>query len=294
MGRHSTVRRSRAPSHWPRLGSALAEPRIVSVVTMDDLGAFVVLGQELQYSLGRSRITLGDVGDISRHCMRSRGPDALTMLTCTLPGGLPPPGDYMLTIEHFGNQGNSQLDYGLTIGAVGPQGPTVDAGQTGSQGPAGAAGATGPAGPQGPAGETGLAGPQGLVGDTGPAGPQGEQGLAGPQGETGAIGPQGEQGLTGAAGPQGEQGITGATGAIGPQGEQGPTGAVGPQGEQGITGATGAIGPQGEQGPTGAVGPKANKASRREPAPRSAGRPRPGGCNRSAGEQGLQVRLDPG
>src|SRR5690606_30754173 len=39
-------------------GAASAEPRIVSVVTLDDLGAFVVLGEDLQYSAARSRITL--------------------------------------------------------------------------------------------------------------------------------------------------------------------------------------------------------------------------------------------
>jgi trimeric autotransporter adhesin len=49
----------------------------------------------------------------------------------------------------------------VTVGAVGPQGPT---GLTGPQGPAGAAGATGPAGPQGPAGAIGPAGPQGPAG----------------------------------------------------------------------------------------------------------------------------------
>src|SRR5690606_12960867 len=155
-------------------GAAGADPRIVSVVTMDDLGAFVVLGEDLQFSGARTRITLGDVGEISRYCMRSRGPDSLTMLTCTLPGGLPPAGDYMLTIEHFSSAGVRSLDYGLPIGAVGPAGP---AGAQGAQGPQGD---VGPTGPQGERGEAGPAGPQGDVGPMGPQGPQGEPGEAGP------------------------------------------------------------------------------------------------------------------
>lgn len=206
-------------------GALAAEPRIVSVVVMDDLDAFVVLGENLQHSGARSRITLGDVGDISRNCMRSRGPESLTMLTCTLPGGLPPAGDYMLTIEHFSSLGTTQLDYGLTIGAVGPQGPT------GPQGPAGDTGPAGPAGQAGAAGEAGAAGPQG---DVGPQGPQGEQGAAGPQGDAGPQGPQGEQGI---AGPQGLQGETGAIGPMGPVGPAGPQGDTGPMGPAGPAGA---------------------------------------------------------
>ena len=243
-------------------GALAAEPRIVSVVVMDDLDAFVVLGENLQYSGTRSRITLGDVGDISRNCMRSRGPESLTMLTCTLPGGLPPAGDYMLTIEHFSSLGTTQLDYGLTIGAVGPQGPTGPqgpAGDTGPAGPAGQAGAAGEAGaagpqgdvgPQGPQGEQGVTGPQG---DAGPQGPQGEQGVAGPQGDVGPQGPQGEQGLAGPQGDIGPQGPQGEQGLAGPQGDAGPQG---PQGEQGVAGPQGDIGPQGPQGEQGLAGPQ--------------------------------------
>ncbi|MBB1473024.1 MULTISPECIES: collagen-like protein [unclassified Luteimonas] len=235
--------------------AALAQdPRIVSVVVMDDLDAFVVLGENLQQSVARSRITLGDVGDITRHCMRSRGPDGLTMMTCTLPGGLPPAGDYMLTIEHFTNNGVTQSDYGLTIGAVGPRGATGQdgaRGPAGAQGTAGAAGATGPQGPQGAAGDAGAPGQPGLPGQdgaTGPAGAQGERGLSGPQGETGA------QGVAGIAGPQGERGVDGATGATGATGQQGDAGPAGAQGERGLDGATGATGAQGERGSDGATG----------------------------------------
>src|SRR5690606_38220710 len=198
--------------------AAGADPRVVSVVTMGDLGAFVVLGEDLQFSGARTRITLGDVGEISRYCMRSRGPDSLTMLTCTLPGGLPPAGDYMLTIEHFSSAGVQSLDYGLTIGAVGPARPVGAQGAPGRQAPAGATGPAGRRGEAGPQGEAGPTGPQGERGEAGPAGPQGEAGPQGPQGDVGPMGPQGPQGERGEAGPAGPQG------EAGPQGPQGDVG----------------------------------------------------------------------
>src|SRR5690606_7390722 len=254
-------------------GAAGADPRIVSVVTMDDLGAFVVLGEDLQFSGARTRITLGDVGEISRYCMRSRRPDSLTMLTCTLPGGLPPAGDYMLTIEHFSSAGVQSLDYGLTIGAVGPAGP---AGAQGAQGPQGPAGATGPAGPQGeagPQGDVGPTGPQGERGEAGPAGPQGDvgpMGPQGPQGEPGEAGPMGPQGEAGPIGPQGPQGERGEAGPAGPQGERGEAGPAGPQGEtgpMGPQGETGPMGPQGDTGPMGPMGPQGPQGERGEAGP---------------------------
>ncbi len=60
-----------------------------------------------------------------------------------------------------------RLDYGIPVGATGPQGPR---GETGPQGAAGPQGATGP---QGPRGETG---PQGAVGPQGATGAQGDPG----------------------------------------------------------------------------------------------------------------------
>lgn len=74
---------------------------------------------------------------------------------------------------------------GITLSAVGSQGP---AGPEGPQGDTGPAGATGPAGPQGPKGDTGDTGPQGATGSTGPQGPKGDTGDTGPQGPAGPSG----------------------------------------------------------------------------------------------------------
>ena len=123
------------------------------------------------------------------------------------------PASYLLILTTTG--GKSSVTFGVTLGAVGPQGPP---------GPIGPAGAIGPQGP------IGLNGPKGDPGAPGPAGPQGLQGLPGP------IGPQGIQGLTGPVGAQGIQGLPGPVGPMGLQGAVGPQGATGPAGPQGPPG----------------------------------------------------------
>src|SRR3954470_2865881 len=102
-----------------------------------------------------------------------------------------PPGSYLLTVE----TGDGPADESwVTVGAVGPQGPTGPKGDTG---------------PQGLTGPTGATGPQGL---TGPKGDSGAQGPTGPKGDTGAQGPAGPTGATGSQGPAGPTGATGARG----------------------------------------------------------------------------------
>jgi hypothetical protein len=102
-------------------------------------------------------------------------------------------GDYLLTVKT--DKKSQQFDsYGLTIGAVGPEGPQGEVGPQGDPGPPGADGAPGPAGADGDPG------PQGSTGPTGATGPQGTQGDPGPQG------PKGDKGDTGDQGPQGPPG----------------------------------------------------------------------------------------
>lgn len=121
-----------------------------------------------------------------------------------LPPGLAP-GTYLLRVSRgTGAVQNGTFD--LTVGAVGPAGPTGPKGDMGNTGPEGLAGATGP---QGPVGLTGATGSQGPVGATGA---QGLTGATGPQGLTGPTGPQGLVGLTGATGPTGPSGPAGAKG----------------------------------------------------------------------------------
>src|SRR5262249_30880869 len=82
-------------------------------------------------------VTLGQVGNITAQCQTP--PPTAALITCTLSGGLPPAGDYLLTVSNGTGQ-SSNDSYALTIGAVGPQGPK---GATGRAGPAGAMGPPG-------------------------------------------------------------------------------------------------------------------------------------------------------
>jgi hypothetical protein len=192
-----------------------------------------------------------------------------TQIVATLPAGLGA-GNYVLNLW-FGKKNDDEdknLEFIVTLGAVGPTGAQ---GPKGEPGPSGAAGTQGPAGPQGPAGakgDAGAAGPQGAAGPTGPSGPAGPVGstgpvgLAGPAGPTGPVGstgpagPIGPIGATGPAGPIGATGPAGPIGATGPAGAIGPAGPTGPQGAKGDPGAAGATGPQGPKGDTGDTGPQ--------------------------------------
>lgn len=180
-------------------------------------GTITILGQGfIPAARNHIRVFLGEPpnNDISSFCNTPAPTD--TTIYCVTPQALAP-GDYRLVVsnkdsESYTNLSASTDRYDLTIGAVGPQGPT---GATGAPGPTGATGAIGP---------TGATGPQGVAGATGPAGATGAQGVAGATGLAGA---------TGATGAQGVAGATGATGLAGEQGPQGPVGPAGPAGESG-------------------------------------------------------------
>ena len=144
------------------------DPTIRSVEVDAATHKLYIAGENL-LKTPQMHITLGEAslpGDITSQCVQGLDP---TVLVCSLSGGLPPAGDYLLAIDVNGHGGS----YGLTIGATGPQGPAGPAGASGPAGPAGPAGATGATGPAGPAG------PPGADGAPGPQGPQGEPGPAG-------------------------------------------------------------------------------------------------------------------
>jgi len=259
MQQHSRGRAALAALLWVTCGSALAaaydEPRIQSVAVMDDQDALIIMGENFPVRAAEMLVRLGptdEPGNITRLCRISA---LSTGITCVFPGGLPPAGDYLLSVTN--TRLGTGVSYALTIGAVGPRGAA------GPQGPAGAPGTPGTIGPIGPAGAVGAAGPQGapgpngatgMIGMIGPIGPVGAVGAVGPQGIPGVVGPIGPMGPTGAAGPQGLTGATGPAGPVGPTGSQGipgtpgSTGAVGATGATGATGAQGLIGPQGVQG----------------------------------------------
>lgn len=207
--------------------AALAQdaPKIDAVFVDVPNNRFFISGTALVRN-ATARITLGEAGlpgNITSLCAQG---SSTTSIVCTFPGGLPPGGDYALTVATNYPPATRYYEtrYNLTIGGAGPAGPPGPTGATGAigpQGPTGPAGAIGPAGPIGPIGPTGLTGATGATGTTGPQGP---------------IGLTGATGASGATGPQGAQGTPGAVGSAGPQG---PVGPVGP------TGATGATGPAG-------------------------------------------------
>lgn len=259
--------------------SVLAQevPRIDAVFVDVPANRFFISGAALLRN-STVKITLGEAGlpgDIKNFCAQG---STTSVIVCTFPGGLPPAGDYALTVatNYPPLARYYETRYNLTIGGAGPIGPAGPTGATGATGTTGPMGATGPAGSPGipgPIGPQGLIGPTGATGSTGPIGPIGPQGpigltgVTGLTGPTGAAGPQGPIGLTGATGATGPTGLTGATGPTGATGSQGPigltgatgpTGAAGPQGIPGTAGgvgATGATGPAGPAGPTGATGP---------------------------------------
>jgi len=180
-----------------------------------------------------------------------------TQIVATLPKGLAA-GTFDLTVTN--SQGNS-VDFNLTYGATGPQGPA---------GPAGAAGPQGAVGPAGAMGATGATGPRGLTGAPGAPGPAGASGTSfvfldtwnpnasyaandvvtyngssyiafvangpspsGPTPDKSPLWAEMAAGGTGPAGPAGPAGPTGDQGPSGPMGNPGPAGPAGPQGPTG-------------------------------------------------------------
>jgi hypothetical protein len=123
-----------------------------------------------------------------------------TSVVAALPPGVTP-ASYLLTLIP---QGNLPALFWVTIGAVGPPGPT------------------GPIGPTGPKGSIGPTGPQGPIGPTGPQGVAGTSvsGVSLPAGNSNCL--FGGYALTSASGTAFV--CNGAPGATGPTGLTGPTG----------------------------------------------------------------------
>lgn len=174
----------------PALGRA-DQARIYSVDVDESQGypALVISGTELGRLPPRVRLGTTEV-TVTNSAPTSVMVDVSPMMSR--------PGTYRLELDvqkHHKHYAEAVSFDGVTIGAVGPQGPKGDPGPAGPQGPAGAPGATGPIGP---AGATGPQGPIGigLPGPMGPAGPQGPQGEPGPEGPMGPPGPAGGGGTS--------------------------------------------------------------------------------------------------
>src|SRR5262249_8902753 len=105
---------------------------LITAVHVDEtLNTIMIMGQQFNFGPGPLVVTLGQVGNITSQCQTP--PPTAALITCTLSGGLPPAGDYLLTLSN--GTGQSQNDsYALTIGAVGPTGPSGPPGPPGPQG----------------------------------------------------------------------------------------------------------------------------------------------------------------
>jgi hypothetical protein len=181
-----------------------------------------------------------------------------TQIVAALPAGLAP-GTFDLTVTN--SSGNS-VDFNMTYGAIGPQGPAGAAGPTGAQGPAGPIGATGPQGPRGITGAPGAPGPAGSNGlgfsflnAFDPYATYAVNNVVTYNGSSYvAIVPNGPN----PSGPTPDKNpswsVMAAAGATGPAGPIGPQGPLGDPGPQGLMGNSGPQGPAGQTGPQGAAG----------------------------------------
>ena len=165
-------------------------PATIREVSFDFTNQSITIEGDGFNTTGPVQVNIGLVGNISSLCTADLVSNPQSIVCNFSPGGLPPDGDYLLSVTTgTGNQSRSDT-YDLSIGAIGPTG------------------ATGPQGPQGPAGATGA------TGATGSTGPQGPQGPTGPAGSTGATGAQGPQGPEGPQGPAGSANIAGTTNRV--------------------------------------------------------------------------------
>jgi hypothetical protein len=109
--------------------AAMAALQITGVHVDTNTNTIMIMGQDFT-GPGLLGVTLGDA-TITTQCQVS----SATMIICTFSGGLPPAGDYRLTVAR--GSGSSGYNYDLTIGAVGAVGPQGPIGLTGPAGPAG-------------------------------------------------------------------------------------------------------------------------------------------------------------
>jgi collagen type VII alpha len=181
------------------------------------------------------------------------------------------------TVSNSGSSTAAVFNFGIPIGATGPQGaigPTGPTGPTGAQGITGPTGAasqvTGPTGPTGPTGAQGVAGPTGaasqVTGPTGPTGPQGPQGvpitLKGSKSTVGDL-PSSGNTLNDAwiVDADGDIYVWNGTSWYSAGQIVGATGPTGPQGIQGVTGPQGNLGPTGPSGVISVTGPITNSGT---------------------------------
>jgi len=136
-------------------------PATIREVFVDFSNQSITIEGEGFNTTGPAQVNLGLVGNISNLCVADLVSAPQSVVCNFSSGGLPPDGDYLLSVTTgTGNQARTDT-HDLSIGAIGPIGPT---------GPQGPQGLTGPAGPEGPTGATGAQGPQGPEGPQGPAG----------------------------------------------------------------------------------------------------------------------------
>ena len=100
-------------------------PRIDAIFVDNPNNRFFISGSALLRN-STVKITMGEAGmpgDIKNFCAQG---SSTAVIVCTFPGGLPPAGDYALTVStnYPPLARYYETRYNLTLGGVGPQGPT--------------------------------------------------------------------------------------------------------------------------------------------------------------------------
>ncbi|HEV8629235.1 MAG TPA: hypothetical protein VGV61_02890, partial [Thermoanaerobaculia bacterium] len=94
----------------------------ITEVSVDTATSTIVIrGTDLGFG-PRFSVSLGQLGSITPLCTRQLAPPQSITCDFTAVGGLPPAGDYLLTVA-AGNGQSQQAEYDLTLGAAGAPGP---------------------------------------------------------------------------------------------------------------------------------------------------------------------------
>lgn len=127
----------------------------VTEVTIDFATEMLrIISEDFDFG-GPISVSLGEIGDISSLCALDVSGSPHQIHCDFSAAGLPPDGDYLLTVA-TGNEQSQSDEYDLTIGGVDPKGEPGEPGTPGPEGP------QGPPGPQGAQGEPGAGGLPGL------------------------------------------------------------------------------------------------------------------------------------
>ena len=116
-------------------GQAPQVPATIQEVFVDFTNQRIMIEGTGFNTSGPVQVNLGLVGDISSLCNANLVSNPQSIVCNFLPGGLPPDGEYLLSVTTgTGNQARTDT-YDLSVGAIGPIGPAGPQGPQGADGP---------------------------------------------------------------------------------------------------------------------------------------------------------------